>query len=164
MLLLCFSYASSEISTPLKQELALTLLQVLIDGDASYFHESFIEGGEKGGLRAAAELHSEIKQHVETLFPGTDLPIMLHMYANLGGLSGLYARNGVIASPSQLFVFARGFNSSQDMFNLVDVGTGKEGADHKARGVSPFRNLQPYPMELTGIRRDAENLHVKQTV
>jgi hypothetical protein len=56
------------------------------------------------------------------------------MYSNLGGLSGLYVRNGVISSMSQLFVFARGFNSSQDMFNLVDVGTGKEGADHKIRG------------------------------
>ena len=108
--------------------------QVLIDGDASYFHESFIEAGEKGGERAAAELHAQVKQQVDSIFPGSDLPIMLHMYANLGGLSGLYVRNGVISSPSQLFVFARGFNSSQDMFNLVDVGTGKEGADHKVRG------------------------------
>ena len=59
---------------------------------------------------------------------------MVHMYANLGGLSGLYTRNGVISTPAQLFVFARGFNSSQNMFNLVDVGTGEEGADHKVRG------------------------------
>lgn len=107
---------------------------MLIDGDASYFHESLISDGEKGGERAAAELHGQIRKHIQSLFPGSDLPIMLHMYANLGGLSGLYTRSGIITSPAQLFVFARGFNSSQDMFNLVDVGTGKEGADHKVRG------------------------------
>ena len=64
--------------------------QVLIDGDASYFHESFIQGGEEGGRRAAAELHTKIKKHIASLFPVADLPIILHMYANLTGLSGAY--------------------------------------------------------------------------
>ena len=111
-------------------------IQVLIDGDGSYFLEDFLQKGEKGGADAAAELYTTIRQHVDTLYPGLDLPIIVHIYANLGGLSSLYVRNGVLPMQSHLFAFARGFNSSQDMFNLVDVGTGKEGADHKIRGVS----------------------------
>lgn len=125
-------------------------VQVLIDGDASYFHESIIQEGEKGGVKVAAELCSEIKKYIDTLFPGSDLGIVLHMYANLGGLSGMLVHNKIIQSPAELYYFARGFNNSkltkyeksclsnalqgQDMFNLVDVGSGKEQADHKLRG------------------------------
>lgn len=120
----------------------------MIDGDASYFHESLIEQGKKGGEIASANLHSAIKKHIDTLLPGSDLPIMLHMFANLGGLSGLYVRNGAISSISQLFVSTRGFNSSHDMFNLIDAGTGKESADHKIRGKNFLAEIDPFTIGL----------------
>jgi hypothetical protein len=109
-------------------------VQVLIDGDGAYFHDMFVEDGPSGGAKAASLLHIEIKKHIESLYPGSDLPIMVNMYASLGGIAGKLTETGVINRPSDIHDFVRGFNTSQDLFNIIDVGAGKEKADHKVRG------------------------------
>jgi hypothetical protein len=114
-------------------------VQVLIDGDGAYFNDIFVEDGTKGGAKAASLLHTEIKKLVEYLYPGSDLPIMVNMYASLGGLAGKLKEAGVINRPNDLHDFVRGFNTSQDLFNIIDVGAGKEKADHKLRGL--FQSL-----------------------
>jgi hypothetical protein len=113
-------------------------VQVLIDGDGAYFHDNFVEDGSQGGAKAASLLHTEIRKHVESLYPGSDLPIMVNMYASLGGIAGKLTETGVIRRPSDIHDFVRGFNTSQDLFNIVDVGAGKEKADHKVRGMFYF--------------------------
>lgn len=114
-------------------------IQVLIDGDGAYLHDVFVKDGAAGGAMAASLLHTTIKKHIETLYPGSDLPIMVNMYASLGGIAGKLVGLGVLQRPSAIHDFARGFNTSQDLFNIIDVGAGKEKADHKVRGASiPF--------------------------
>lgn len=110
-------------------------VQVLIDGDGAYFHDVFLEDGSAGGAKAASLLHTYIKKHVESLYPGSDLPIMVNMYTSLGGIAGKLTQLGVLRSPAAINDFVRGFNTSQDLFHIVDVGSGKERADHKIRGL-----------------------------
>lgn len=113
-------------------------VQVLIDGDGAYFHDIFVEDGASGGAKAASLLHTEIKKHVESLYPGSDLPIMVNMYASLGGIAGKLTELSVISRPAGIHDFVRGFNTSQDLFNIIDVGAGKEKADHKVRGLFQY--------------------------
>lgn len=125
--------------TTLKNSIANNcFVQVLIDGDGAYFHDEFVKEGAAGGARAASLLHTEIKKHVESLYPGSNLPVMVNMYASLGGIAGKLVGLGVMQRPSGIHDFARGFSTSQDLFNIIDVGAGKEKADHKLRGLPRF--------------------------
>ncbi|KAE9986875.1 hypothetical protein Vi05172_g7978 [Venturia inaequalis] len=108
-------------------------VQVLIDGDGAYFHDVFVKDGAAGGAKAASLLHTAIKKEVESLYPGSNLPIMVNMYASLGGIAGKLVESRVLQRPSAIHDFARGFSTSQDLFNIIDVGAGKEKADHKLR-------------------------------
>jgi hypothetical protein len=113
-----------------------SFVQVLIDGDGSYFHDKFIEAGAKGASEAAHKLLTEIKCYIQSLGIGNELPIFVNIFANLGGLSGKLTHMGLIGNPSDMYNFVRAFNTSQPLFNFVDVGSGKEKADHKLRGIS----------------------------
>ncbi|TLD36608.1 c-x8-c-x5-c-x3-h type zinc finger protein [Venturia nashicola] len=108
-------------------------VQVLIDGDGAYFHDDFVKDGAAGGAKAASSLHTAIKKEVESFYPGSNFPIILNMYASLGGIAGKLVGLGVLQRPSAIHYFVRGFNTSQDLFNIIDVGAGKEKADHKLR-------------------------------
>jgi hypothetical protein len=79
-------------------------IQVLIDGDAAYFHDVFIQAGAAGASEAAHKLLSDIKAHVQKLNIGSELPIFVHVYANVGGLSGKLTQMGLINSPTDLYV------------------------------------------------------------
>jgi hypothetical protein len=113
-----------------------SFVQVLIDGDASYFQDCYIKAGAAGASEAAHKLLVSIKNHVQGLGIGNELPICVNIYANLGGLSGKLTYMGLIGNPSDMHTFVRAFNTSQPLFNFVDVGSGKEKADHKLRGSS----------------------------
>ncbi|QDS73965.1 hypothetical protein FKW77_008313 [Venturia effusa] len=120
-------------------------VQVLIDGDGAYFHDVFFADGAAGGAKAASLLHTEIKKHVESIYPGSELPVMVNMYASLGGIAGKLVGLGVLQRPSAIHDFTRGFNTSQDLFNIIDVGAGKEKADHKVRGPRSVPAPTPTP-------------------
>ncbi|GMG30953.1 unnamed protein product [Aspergillus oryzae] len=53
------------------------------------------------------------------------------MYVNVKGLSDLCVRGGVTTEPSLIEDFVRGFNASYPLFDLVDIGAGKESAHDK---------------------------------
>lgn len=59
----------------------------------------------------------------------------MNIYANFEDLSRKLAHVGIFKSPSELHMFARAFSISQALFNFVDVGRGKERADHKIKGI-----------------------------
>ena len=59
---------------------------------------------------------------------------MVKAWANLNGLGSMLVRRGVIRDINQLREFVVGFNNRQATFDFVDVGSGKERADHKIRG------------------------------
>lgn len=61
---------------------------------------------------------------------------MVCIYANLEGLARKLASCGIIHAPADMHAFARSFSLNQPLFNFIDVGVGKERADHKLKGKS----------------------------
>ena len=59
---------------------------------------------------------------------------MVRVYANFAGLSKKLVRVGISRSVVDLAAFASGFTRSQPLFDFVDAGSDKEGADYKIRG------------------------------
>lgn len=60
---------------------------------------------------------------------------MVRIYSNLLGLSRSLARNGLVGNEARsLSPFASSFTRSQDLFDYIDAGDKKEGADYKIRG------------------------------
>jgi hypothetical protein len=63
-----------------------------------------------------------------------DWNIIVQVVLNQSGLSkALYERGIVKSVNGELPAFARAFGRTQGLFSFVDVGTGKERADHKVR-------------------------------
>ena len=62
------------------------------------------------------------------------LDILVKAFANLEGLAIALVRDGRLKDVSQLRAFVTGFSSRRAFFDFVDVGAGKERADHKIRG------------------------------
>lgn len=60
---------------------------------------------------------------------------MVRIYANVLGLSKSLARAGLVGHEARsLAHFTSSFTRSEDLFDYVDAGNKKEGADHKIRG------------------------------
>lgn len=62
---------------------------------------------------------------------------MVRIYANVLGLSKSLARAGLVGHEARsMAAFTSSFTRSEDLFDFVDAGDKKEGADHKIRGLS----------------------------
>ncbi|KAF2091568.1 hypothetical protein K490DRAFT_61004 [Saccharata proteae CBS 121410] len=111
-----------------------SFILAIIDGDGAIFHDALLKAGSEGGSDAAHKLHTEIRKHVEELHDGPKpWSIVVHIYANLEGLGRKLTQVGIIKSPLELHTFARAFSLNQPLFNFIDVGSGKERADHKVK-------------------------------
>jgi len=66
---------------------------------------------------------------------------VVRIYVNLEGLKQTYISRGLYAEEVTLREFATGFTQNQPLFDFVDVGYGKERADHKIKGMSRFLNF-----------------------
>lgn len=76
-----------------------------------------------------------VRQHVSRLSgEWCDVDIVLRAFANVDGLGAALARGGKVRDVGQFRDFVAGFNNRQPLFDIVDVGAGKERADHKLRG------------------------------
>ncbi|KAF2139644.1 uncharacterized protein K452DRAFT_289641 [Aplosporella prunicola CBS 121167] len=108
---------------------------VLIDGDGAIFQDAFLKAGADGGSEAASKLMVEIKNHILDVYEGQagSWNIIVHIYANLEGLGRKLASVGILRSPQELHTFSRAFSLNQSLFNFIDVGSGKERADHKIK-------------------------------
>ncbi|EON66922.1 hypothetical protein W97_06326 [Coniosporium apollinis CBS 100218] len=108
---------------------------VLIDGDGYVFNDHLIKNGGEGGIAAAQGLSSAIKQCLLRLGSDADqCRIMVRVYSNLAGLSKILARHGMAGNEARsLAPFAASFTRSHDLFDFVDAGDKKEGADFKIR-------------------------------
>lgn len=137
-----FSEASRVLAMTRQQADSSPFVLALIDGDGAVFTEALLRAGADGGSDAAHKLHSEIRNHILDVYEGSagSWSIMVHIYANLEGLSRKLASVGIIKSPQELHVFARAFSLHQPLFNFIDVGSGKERADHKIKGTSARSN------------------------
>ena len=109
---------------------------VLIDGDGTIFDDNLIAKGEAGGKEAAGLLWNALTSDVHRRIPnlGSDYKVVARIYANLKGLGEACNRAGILEHPMLIEDFARGFTGSKQLFDFVDVGTGKDRADDKISG------------------------------
>lgn len=100
------------------------------------FEDYLIKQGEVGGKEAAGILWGAIRDLAHKRIPdlSSDVKIMTRIYANLKGLGDVCHRAGILDKPSTIEDFARGFTGSKQLFDFVDVGSGKDRADDKLSG------------------------------
>lgn len=108
----------------------------MLTTDHSQFQDYLYAMGKDGGADAAHLLHTEIRNHLKAIYPESnvsDWSIVVHIVLNLQGLGTKLQACGVIANPNELVSFGRAFGLAQSLFSFIDVGGGKERADHKVR-------------------------------
>lgn len=108
----------------------------LIDGDGAPFLDELYKKGAQGGPEAASLLASAIKSHLNELNPNEigNRRSMVQIYINRAGLSRkLYACN-IIETNQAFDEFIQYFNATYPLMNIIDVGEGKERADHSIKG------------------------------
>jgi hypothetical protein len=112
---------------------------VLIDGDGLIFEDSLLQAGEQGGKEAAGLLWSAVRDHVHRNIQNipADYKIVARIYAHLKGLGATCYNAGIVDNVATIENFSRGFGSKQ-LFDFVDVGSGKDRADEKISGIYAF--------------------------
>lgn len=113
------------------------LIFVIIDGDGAIFRDDLLSRGADGGTDAAFELLTQIREHVKSIYPGVkveDWNIMVQIVISLEGQARTLHAAGIVHDGYRdLTAFAHAFGQAQSLFSFVDVGIGKERADHKIR-------------------------------
>lgn len=125
----------SLLTTDLLQE-AHPFVVMIIDGDGAKFRDDFFRDGDNGGGFAAQELKGQIRRHLQAKYPDTSIDnwnIIVHFYANMDGLAKALASRRILSNCADLQKFASGFGRANSLFSFVDVGYGKDKADHKCR-------------------------------
>ena len=108
---------------------------ISLNSDLLQFQEKFLNKNEGGGKDAADELHARIKEYFRELYvDANNTEIVVRAYADVKALQAACVKNGKMKNGASLGLFAHGFNQRQGLFDFVDVGPGKEGADNKIRG------------------------------
>ena len=72
---------------------------------------------------------------------------MAQIYLSLDKLAFKLQQVGLLRHPQELRSFAQRFSVNQSLFSIIDVGQGKERADHKIKGV--FGDARVSSHELT---------------
>lgn len=94
-----------------------------------------MRAGRSGGVDAADLLAKSIKGYIALLDTSAgQWSIVVRVYAHFSGLADYLSRSGFIDSAANFVAFAGGFTQHQPLFDFVDVGSGKERADHKIKG------------------------------
>lgn len=109
---------------------------MVIDGDGAHFKDDFFRNGDHGGGHAAQELKNQIKLYLQNKYPDNNSEtwnIMVYFYANMDGLAKILTSKRILSNFSDLQKFASGFGRANSLFSFVDVGYGKDKADHKCR-------------------------------
>ena len=119
---------------------------VILDGDGAVFQDYLYSSGREGGAEAASLLQQAIKQQLKELYPDANLgdyQIVVNVVLNVQGLGKKLQSCNIISGPAELQSFGRAFGLAQPLFNFIDVGDGKERADHKIR--ETLRLFLPIP-------------------
>ena len=95
-----------------------------------------ISQGENGGKEAAAMLYESVRDYAHKNLGEltSDYKIVTKVYANLRGLGETAYKAGIVTWPSAVEEFARGFTGSKQLFDFINVGSGKDRADDKITG------------------------------
>lgn len=100
------------------------------------FRDELLQQGEEGGRKAAYDLSFAVEDYVTANFPSIISPkIVTKMFVNMRALCDACVRAGVTTDSSIPEEFARGFNSSFPLFDLMDVGSAPNAAHDKIKGM-----------------------------
>ncbi|RMZ67131.1 c-x8-c-x5-c-x3-h type zinc finger [Pyrenophora seminiperda CCB06] len=118
-----------------RQLQASSFVLALIDGDGAIFQDALLQAaGGDGGSEAASRLYHAIRAHVASLYNNSaNWHIMVQICLSLDKLAMKLASIGLLRSPQEFRAFAQSFNVNQPLFSIIDVGQGKERADHKIK-------------------------------
>jgi hypothetical protein len=98
-----------------------------------------LKAGAQGGSEAASKLHHAIQEHIASIYNNSGhWPIIVQVYVSLEKLSHKLAQVGLLKNANELRLFAQSFGVNQPLFSIIDVGQGKERADHSIKGMYPW--------------------------
>lgn len=109
---------------------------MIIDGDGALFNNNFLAKGERGGAEAAHQLQRHIEKYIQANCSTLDMEsarIFVCLNINMAGMASIYEKHGLLETSHDFASFMRSFCVAQPLFSVVDVGHGKERADHKCR-------------------------------
>jgi hypothetical protein len=100
------------------------------------FHEKYLRQGINGGLEAADAFMKTTQEYLKTLGSSIrdaeNVQVVVKAYANLEGQSRVCFKNKKLVSCfDDMSQFWIGFTRKFSTFDFVDVGPGKEEADHR---------------------------------
>ncbi|KAL8817271.1 MAG: hypothetical protein Q9191_008178, partial [Dirinaria sp. TL-2023a] len=106
----------------------------LIDGDGYIFEEDLLREGSTGGAIAAQRLLEQIQGYFQKLDRSAhQWRTVVRIFVNLEGLAKKCNLSGIVDHTAVFREFTTAFTKAQPLFDIVDVGYGKEQADHKIR-------------------------------
>lgn len=108
---------------------------VLLDGDGAIFSSYLIVQGQAGGHLAAQMLSDSVGQHLTTTHGSNPYQLWVYVFYNKRGLMDTFGRAGLALAKLKFEDFVTGFNQSAERFLMVDVGSAKEAADAKIKGL-----------------------------
>ena len=76
------------------------------------------------------------------------LPVVIRAYANIDGMSSYLSKLGLAQSSATMWSFAKAFSQAHAGSDFVFVGSGKDRADKKIKGMSA---LGAYEDRLTNL-------------
>lgn len=109
----------------------------LIDGDGAIFSPDLIAQGHDGGLLAAKMLAESVRQDFSSKYKLDQFHLYVYVFYNKRGLVDAIGRAGHWNAKQKFDEFSFGFNQAAERFIMVDVGSGKEQADAKIKGLFP---------------------------
>jgi hypothetical protein len=107
----------------------------LIDGDGSIFSNELIADGQAGGHLAAKRLSDATAHYLSSNCAINQFQLWVYVFFNKRGLLETFGRAGLPLPKAKLDDFVLGFNQAAERFLMVDVGSGKEAADAKIKGM-----------------------------
>ncbi|KAL0929525.1 C-x8-C-x5-C-x3-H type zinc finger protein [Colletotrichum truncatum] len=130
---------AKELTHQVKANESSPFIFAIIDGDGAIFQEALLRRGAEGGAEAGHFLCTELKKQVASANPNVateDWNVILQVVLNIDGLAKRLHASDIIpntANERTLAEFGRGLGRAQPLFSFIDVGSGKESADHKIR-------------------------------
>ncbi|KAJ3569508.1 hypothetical protein NP233_g5002 [Leucocoprinus birnbaumii] len=130
-----------------------TRLVMIIDGDGAIFDRELISLGRKGGENAARDLADHVQNYFKSNDSSQFFQSRVYIFFNKQGLGKALRTKGHLEdAPAKLDEFQIGFNTASPRFLMVDVGGGKEAADHKVKAFleDEIRSPQTYKIIFGG--------------
>lgn len=113
---------------------------ILLDGEGIIFKDEFLQQGEEGGRNAAKQLSTALNTYLTTNLSNINIPKLLtKIYMNVRVFGEMCTRSGIIADPSGIHDFIRGFNETMSFSEIVDIGSSKNTVLDKMKGKFPLK-------------------------